>query len=336
MFPTISFYAFDFIFGHAAHAGTSVKLAAQCTGSTPYTLAYTGLRSIDESLCPLVAFFHVMMEPPHSLPFNVELLTGLAALAIIPYIEAARQGRNILLECHWILGIIYQKFTGAVVLPIYWLLFVLTGAATLHRTPQTKGTGRIDQRHAESVVFALVAAYILPSIGMLVAHNDYVTAFWQAFPLWMCIAQRLYLAVRPLSQRSGVNIVNKIYMGLFFLSAIPHIYLLTPIVHNTPNPLNTLGALFIPSFTPLDPKSTTFDHGIQDIIQWDAALMVVSAFAATVWVVGPSVKNLAGLMAWWVCSTVLFGPGATIAGVFWCREASIEKQLVKGHQEKQQ
>lgn len=314
------------MFGYGQQAGTFAKLATKCTPSTPYTLAYTGIQSIDAALCPLVAFFDTMLEPQHSMPFNIELLTGLAALAIVPYLEAARSGRNILLELHWVMGIIYQKMTGAVIFPLYWMLFVVTGAASLHRTPRSATAGSIDQRHAESAAFTLLVAYILPSIAMLFARSPYTIAFWQAFPLWMFLAQRLYLAVRPACPRSGAKTVNAIYLSLFALSAVPHVYLLTPIVFKSYDVLVAIGTLFMPSLTPLDPKSTTFDHGVQDFIQWDGVLMLVSTFFATAWIAGPSIKRLGVLACWLTCSMALYGPGAAIAGVFWWRESLIRKE----------
>lgn len=154
------------MFGHGQHAGTSTKLVHKCIPPTPFTLPYTGIASIDTSLCPLVAFFDTMLEPEHNIPFNVELLTGLAALAIVPYLEAARTGRNAMLELHWVIGVVYQKFTGAVILPLYWMLFIVTGTAGLHRAPRLSArvgvqTGSIDQRHAEAAAFSLLVAYIL-------------------------------------------------------------------------------------------------------------------------------------------------------------------------------
>ena len=48
--------------------------------------------------------------------------------------------------------------------------------------------------------------------------------------------------------------------------------------------------------------------------------MLVSTFAATMWVVGRNAKGIVGLVAWWMVSILLFGAGASIVGVFWWRE----------------
>jgi hypothetical protein len=257
---------------------------------------------------------------PQNLPFNAELITGLAAMAIIPYFEAARQNRNILLEFQWVIGIIYQNFTGGVILPFYWLLFVVTGMATLQYTPQAGNNSKISKGHAESIIFALIVGYIVPSLTMFIATNPYVTAFWQAFPLWMYISQLLFLSMRPVSLASGTSTIYITYIALFLLSALPHIYLLAPILFTSPNPSKTFKTLFLPSLDLLDPSSTTIDEGVMDFIKWDYTMMLVSTFAATVWVAGRGLKNIVVLVIWWAVSILLFGAGASLAGVFWWRE----------------
>jgi hypothetical protein len=320
VFPAVSFYAYDLIFGHALSAGTFPKLSVHCKASAPYRVAYTGIPRLDAQLCFMVAFFQLLMDP-QNLSLNVELMTCLAAVATIPYFEAARQNSNILLEFQWIIGILYQKFTGGVMLPVYWLLFIVTGAATLHHTPQASKSTKIDQKHAESIVFALVVGYVAPTISMLVFTNQYVTAFWQAFPLWMYIAHVLYLFVRPASRTSGATTVALTYVALFLLSAIPHLYFVMPLFFSP----ETFKSLFAPSLTSLDPINSTLEQGVLDFIQWDGAMIVLGAFVTTLWVAERSVKGIVGLLAWWVVSVALFGPGASIVGVFWWREGLFNK-----------
>jgi len=319
LFPTISYYALNFIFLHGIQAGTFERLTAQCTGTTSYTLSYTGVPKIDGELCGMVAFFHILKDP-RNLLFNVELITAMAAIVTIPYFEAARQNRNVLLEFQWVIGVIYQRFTGGVILPFYWLLFVVTGMASLHHTRHAGSNSKIVQERAESIIFALVAGFIVPSLAMFMITNQYVTAFWQAFPLWMYIAQLLYLSIRPASGASGASTVYFTYMALFLFSLLPHLYILTTILFSSPNPLSTFKSLFVPSLALLDPIETTFNQGVMDFIKWDYMMMLVSTFVATVWVVGWDMKCTVGLVTWWAVSVPLFGAGASIIGVFWWRE----------------
>jgi hypothetical protein len=268
----------------------------------------------------MVAFFHIIMHPVHAnLPFVVELITVVGAIATIPYIEAARENRNILLEFHWIIGIIYQKLTAGVILPIYWALFIVTGAAILHHTPQAANNSKIDQKHAESIIFALALGYAVPSVTMLIAFEPNATALWQGFPLLMRVSQLLYHCIRPPSRASAPSTVNAIYIALFLFSALPHL-IFTALIFLSPNPSSVLKSLFIPSVALLNPDSTTIDQGVVNFIKWDYVMILFGAFVVTVWVAGRSVKGIVGLTAWWVVSVPLFGAGASVVGVFWWRE----------------
>jgi hypothetical protein len=276
----------------------------------------------------MVAFCRIMTDPHANLPFVVELLTIVGAIATIPYIEAARPNRNILLEFHWIIGIIYQKLTAGVMLPMYWTLFIVTGAATLHHTPQAGSNSKIDQKRAEAIIFALAVGYVVPSLGMVVSSKPYATALWQPFPLWMYISQLLYLSIRPASRTSGASTVNITYIALFVLSALPHLYFVVPIFFS-PNGSSTFKSLFIPSISLLNPDSTTIQQGVMDFIKWDYAMIVLGGIVVTVWVTGRSMKGIVALTVWWPVSVLLFGAGASIVGVFWWREGLLNKAVKK-------
>jgi len=159
LFPAVSAIAVHFIFGHVNQSGTGKKLEAQCASPTasPYALQYTGIHAFDYELCCCVACFHALMAPSH-LPFNVDLLSGLAPLTVFPAIESARQKRHPLLEIHAALALVYQRVTAAVTLPWYWLIFVTTGAAS-----RSRGEGNmVDQAHAEAIFFSLFVGYVIP------------------------------------------------------------------------------------------------------------------------------------------------------------------------------
>jgi hypothetical protein len=159
LFPAVSAIAMHFIFGHANQSGAGKKLGAQCASpsASSYALQYTGIHAFDHQLCGLVACFHALMAPSH-LPFNVDLLSGLAPLTVFPAIESARQKRHPLLEIHVALALIYQRVTAAVTLPWYWLIFVTTGAAS-----RSRGDGNtVDQAHAEAIFFSLFVGYVIP------------------------------------------------------------------------------------------------------------------------------------------------------------------------------
>jgi hypothetical protein len=159
LFPAVSAIAMHFIFGHVRQSGAGKELGAQCAtpSASPYALTYTGIHAFDHELCRLVACFHALMAPSH-LPFNVDLLSGLAPLTVFPAIESARQRRHPLLEIHVALALIYQRVTAAVTLPWYWLIFVTTGAASRSRDEGNT----VDQTHAEAIFFSLFLGYVIP------------------------------------------------------------------------------------------------------------------------------------------------------------------------------
>jgi hypothetical protein len=147
------------VFSHVEQSGMSSRLTTQCISpsASRYALRYTGIHGIDRQFCGVVACFHALIIPSN-IPFNAALFSSLAAVAIIPAIERTRQIRHVYLELHVFLGLVYQRLTAAAILPLYWLIFITTGAAS-----QTRGGGaKIDQAHAEAIMFSLAVGYVLP------------------------------------------------------------------------------------------------------------------------------------------------------------------------------
>ncbi|KIM87608.1 hypothetical protein PILCRDRAFT_815180 [Piloderma croceum F 1598] len=142
----------------------------------------------------------------------------------------------------------------------------------------------------------------------------------------MYIAQLLYLSIRPVSRTSGASTVNIIYIALFVLSALPHLYFVVPIFFS-PNGLSAFKSLFIPSVSLLNPDSTTIQQGVMDFIKWDYVMILFGGFVATVWVARRSVNGFVALTVWWSISVLLFGAGASMVGVFWWREGLLNKAV---------
>jgi len=326
VFPAISVLATYIVFGHIYQSGAGDKIVAQCSlpSASRHSQDYTGIPSIDRQLCGLVTCFHVLLEPSHNLPFNVILLTGLAPVAAIPAIEAARRKRHVLLACNVIIALMYQRLTAAVVMPWYWLIFILTGAAGLPRGADAK----IDQAHAEAVLFGIVVGYIVPSVGMLVMDNPYVTALWQPFPLWMFAAQYVHLAFRPSSRypESGYRTIQATYIFLFLFSAIPHIYFVGTII--IAGDYARLGALFVPSLAAPD-TSSTIQAAVLDFIQWDIIFALVSMILASLWT-AKTITQFLWMSVWFGVAGVVFGPGAAVAGVFSWREGVLNAGIEDG------
>jgi hypothetical protein len=154
------------------------------------------------------------------------------------------------------------------------------------------------------------------SVGMLTMNSPWFTAIWQVFPLWMFIAQHAYLWIRPRHPQSGYRTIQGTYIFLFFLSAMPHIYLLGPAI--VAGDHAKLRALFVPSLAAPDISSTT-SAGVLEFIQWDFILAAFSAFLVSFWI-AKSILQFAAMTVWFVVAGVLFGMGSALVGVFAWRE----------------
>ncbi|KAF9232749.1 hypothetical protein BU15DRAFT_80887 [Melanogaster broomeanus] len=90
----------------------------------------------DKIICGMVSFFHALMDPS-SCPLLAEVLTMVAVLSIIPFVEAAREKWSFLLRTPAAVGVLFQFATLGVIMPLYPLLLVITGTASRRPSPST-------------------------------------------------------------------------------------------------------------------------------------------------------------------------------------------------------
>jgi hypothetical protein len=114
---------------------------------------------------------------------------------------------------------------------------------------------------------------------------------------------------------SGYNTTQGVLTFGFVASALVHMAIILPRLGDLP----TLKDSFVPSIAALDPVTTTLERGVQDLIQWDGVICTMSTAVATLWF-ARNVKELFGILAWYIVATLGFGPGAAIYGVFMWRE----------------
>jgi hypothetical protein len=139
----------------------------------------------------------------------------------------------------------------------------------------------------------------------------------------MFIAQRTYLSIRSRNLQSGYQTIQGTYIFLFFLSAMPHIYLLGPSIVGGDHA--KLKALFVPSLTAPDISSTT-PAGVLEFLQWDFILAALSAFLASFWI-AKSIMQFAVMTVWFLTASVLFGIGSALVGVFAWREGVLNTDV---------
>jgi hypothetical protein len=302
-------------------SGTGLQLLEFCnvpigTEGYPLRLAYTGYPDLDLRICSLVAFFQALMDPAYQ-PLVAELMTGLAAVTMIPFVEAAREKRSILLAMPAVIGVLFQLFSYAVIMPLYYVAFILTGAS-ISRPVEGRET-KITQGSAEALLFALIAGYIVPTIYMVVYRGITATALWQGYPLIMAFAQFTHLIVRPSSRhvKSGYATIQAMYGLIFVVSAVVHIYYIWPLFFD----IQEFQRIMVPRLA-LSERPLSLPEGTAVVIQWDQAFGVGSTLLVSFWF-AESARDIVLLFVWHVLISIALGPGAAIAGVMSVREARL-------------
>ncbi|KAJ6606436.1 hypothetical protein DFH09DRAFT_1017435 [Mycena vulgaris] len=330
IFPVLSALALKLTFGNVYASGLLSTVEEKCPAYlsslelTPHRLSYVGRPSIDQAICTVVVFFHFALTP-EVLPFLTYFMGSTMALLALPAFEACRSGRHSLLALPVLFGLLMQVMTVGAVLPIYWLIFILTGAA--QRRAGGENT-QISSAHAQAVVFGLNIGAGIPSICLLVLQDPYVTALWQLFPLWQFLAQSAHILVRRPSAHpgSGYSWVSALYLGAFIIASSTHI----GTVAKARN-LEGIKDVFLPSVAPL--TSAAPNMKVLDLLQWDGVFAFASTLLGTLWFARTSRQAL-GLTLWNVVGSALVGPGAAIAAVALWREAYLHSSTEEKPKEK--
>lgn len=329
MFPALSALAFHYILGHMNQTGLDVKLADRCNPlfeghATPYLIQYTGIKGLDgHGLCPLVSFFHAAIAAPNALSFLTYFAGIGAPLSIIPAVEGWRNGRSLFVAFPVIFGIFCQILTVGVTMPIYWLLFIVTGGVSYTQGAKVTKNPIVSQAHAEAIVFGVVVGAVIPSVAMLILEDPHVTAIWQPYPVYVTIAQYAHLAFRPASKhsKSGYPTIRALYIGAFIVSSSVHFSTIWPIVDD----LSTLKTIFLPSVTSPDPL-TDIGHKVLHFLKWDFFFGFASSILATLWF-AESLAQFLALSVWITIGTPLVGPGAVVMGAFLWRESRLQGRV---------
>ncbi|TFK42771.1 hypothetical protein BDQ12DRAFT_676778 [Crucibulum laeve] len=325
VFPLLSALAFNFIFGHLFASGLSDKIAAECppneevvsTDTTPYLLPYTGYHAVDSSLCGMVVFFHATMSSATPLNFLTYFIGVGAPFIAIPAVEASRTTGSRFIAYPVVWALLSQTATIGFSTPMYWLVFILTGGLQRFRK---RGESLVTQAHAEAIVFGVIIGAAIPSVGMLVLDDPYVTALWQPYPVFVSVAQAAHLFFRPPSSfpQSGYRTIQALYIGAFIISSSVHISTVLPLLPD----YDALKNLFLPSVAVLD-SSTEMALQTFDFLKWDFVFGFASTIIATMWF-ATNFKQLLGIIAWYMVAVPVLGPGAAVLGVALWRESNLE------------
>ncbi|THH28345.1 hypothetical protein EUX98_g5842 [Antrodiella citrinella] len=356
---TLGFYTIV-VHMYASHAPDRF-LEAHKASKVPLTLTNNRIPVVDALFTPLVSFFVAAFGDRSSDAYAItaNFVWAFGAAIQLPLIEAQRVPRPAPLSPHrpqssessgvrlgtrllkhpMVWGILYQRFSGGWVLPL-WLL------AFLHAHPDLQGEpSRVD---AESVFVGWWAGHTVPALMMLVPGLlplDRVPV-WIAFPVWMVLAQKAYVLLRgtcwpqpPGSERQGdgYTFVQLTYASALLCSFASHVHLvLIPALTATPSPaplqdkipafLTNMKDFFVPS-TGLGIPSvalTTASSGVRHFVQWDTIVVFLALFTGVVWDVRAR-GSQAGwkTVVWMSMLSVMVGPGVVTAWLMMYREREI-------------
>lgn len=296
--------------------------------SNPLRMAYTGNLEVDKVLCGMGVFYHTAMTPSY-IPFFLEFTGVIAAMSLIPFAEAARDHRSSFLGngVPGTVGMLAQLLGPGLVMPLYYLLFVTTGAAD--RKPGSAGGAKINQGNAEALLFGLMGC-IIPTASMVLFQDPTVTAIWQLFPIIMEIAQFCHRIIRPPSRltESGYYTVQATYATVLVASTAIHIQYVWPLLSN----IDALKQLFLPSFGSSDPGAAPLLDGIFYFFKWDFTLSVVSTYFLPLWFTDDLLSCVV-VIVWCIATTIVLGPGAAIASILMWREEKLNRpvKMVEKH-----
>ena len=276
---------------------------------------------------PVGRIFPTALNYQDSFVFATYFIVIGAPLVVVPTVEGWRAGRSRFIAYPVIFGILFQIMTVGLTMPLYWLIFILTGGTRSRYLNPANAI--ISQAAAEAVVFGIIVGAVIPSVGMLGLNDPYVTAIWQPFPIYISLAQYMHLLFRPSSRypQSGYQTICGLYIATFILCSSVHIATIWPIIEGD---LRMFRRVFVPSIT-IPP--TTIEHGVHHMLKWDFAVAFVSSNLVTLWF-AKSKRQLAFLVAWSAFAIPAFGPGATMIGAFLWRETSLQNYVDVNSREK--
>ncbi|KAH7910169.1 hypothetical protein BJ138DRAFT_1088209 [Hygrophoropsis aurantiaca] len=331
VFPLIVVAATTTLLDCFVRSGLESKLLSLCDASVianPHQ--YTGIVAFDHTFCLLIGFFHGALDAAYR-PLLADMMATVAAVIVVPFAEAARETQPPILRFPVAIGVMFQTLTFAIAMPIYWLLFILAGSSTKHKTWEN-GSAKICQVSSEGVLFSLLVGFVIPTMTMIIAQDPIVTIIWQGFPLWMELTRRIYGLLRPPagSTNNGYHILQATYSFVFLVSATLHIIYAWPLIHD----LSRLQLLFMPWFVNQEPATTSLGTNIAHFLKWDMIFGAGSTILSSFWFTD-SILKCAILALWHILSTILFGPGAAIAGAFMWRETKVYEQTKLGKRKEQ-
>ncbi|PVH78698.1 hypothetical protein DL98DRAFT_421668 [Cadophora sp. DSE1049] len=307
---------------------------------------YTGIASLDYGLGFLVAAF---LPGASGWDLNAQVQQIYFFVSFFPIVsiwsvEAGRKG-NASSFITWtsIWALFYQTVGGAVIIPLWYLLFFRNSTRETSWTPASR---RVDSAYAKALLPSLVLGYLVPTVAIYAPFPDpgfkirqALIAFWQPCPLYVNLL--LVVISTAIRKNEPVVTVNKsetslkylhrLYITNFAVSAVVHVITMVLCISAKVPQVNFVHSLIR---VPVADRLTMLGC-LHYIFQVDGLIILGTALAAA-WGVMWDLKHLGkadistGEIAFQMAvATVLFGPAATVSGVWLLREHMLAEKDVK-------
>ncbi|OJD27062.1 hypothetical protein ACJ73_01550 [Blastomyces percursus] len=295
-----------------------------------------------------------MLAPAQSV-LHIYFLISFFPVVAIYTIESVRKRNSLnLLTFTSFWAILCQVFGIAIIGPLYYAAYVLTSSSTNYWWPVSR---QVPTSYAKALLPALLLGYLLPTLLFL--YHEYsghrlieaMSLIWKPAPIYINIIlgllSALHVKVYPDSPRTppadkpmpDLPFLNRVYLLVFSVSALTHIFTLSAAL--APRYLGiSIADIFIPLITGgLQPFSVPETRIctiwlVEFWIFWTATTVW---YVLAVWDmdrVGRARVNIGVAAGAVVMGTIIVGPGATAAAVWYWREEKMAKVLFKKVSEK--
>ncbi|KAK3652918.1 hypothetical protein LTR56_004866 [Elasticomyces elasticus] len=322
------------------------------TGEFPYNSdfplkrTYTGIKFIDNIFVYLSAVFMSGLKnwDPSFRFMNIYFLGILVQPITVWTVETYRQ-RNLStpLSLITIWYPVFQFMGIGIVMPLYYATYSLVSESESYWWPLTR---EVPIQYADSITWAVILGYTIPTIVLFVPWNDLFTlqnveSFWQISPMLVPLLCTILAFFHP-SQRNGaaqqpctakgsfhdLYSLKRLYNIAGVGGALFHIYCVGKVIHD---PELTLSSIFWPDCST---QEKTLGEGVKFMFLIDLWALELATYiwsCQAVWDLKRVARTDAGIpraMALIAVGTVILGPGAAICAVWYWRETRLAQTSV--------
>lgn len=320
----------------------------------PLRRVYTGLRPLDAILQTMVTFFLPVLassRPEHVLQ-TLYFLATMAPLIAIFTVEGFRsRNKWTLLATPSVWAVLYQLRGIGLIAPLYMAVSTYVSSGIVYFSPSTRN---LSASTARAILPALVLGYVVPTMLMFFPLADALhtrqlfIALWQPAPVYVTILTRVFSRVcksvgsgsvaktdtAAVDRKANRDIphLQTLYAVAGCIAACFHLVLLLSGVAS--------GTDFITkAFIPFDSfaQVSTLTDGVVVFFQNDFLIVAVATLLwclASMWDLHRlGISNISGLVALPILllSALAFGPGATVAAVWYWREQVLSRTSFPRH-----